>query len=603
MGKKTNGVNNSSSGSTNNKLKGAINKFKKTDKLTPENVKKTVSDKFEKLRNNASLIVFSLLTVVIILFFYYNSQGYKVNKSLTNMAKYKLYVITGSELNKPDNRTKKLCDFYVSCAYKPYMVSNQFFGYCSLEVMKAVLFAGVRCVYIDVFNSAMTSDATPVINNGYMEGEWKFAFNSLDFKEACRLIKRIVFSSGYVNNHNDPFILCLNLKTNGNYKCLNKVKKILYEVFGNRLLDNTYTYSSKYVMTEPIKDLMGKLIVFSSGGFENSDLEELINYSWDKEGLKKISYESIDTTSTNSSVVKLDNSELKNFNMNGITLVTPNENTIYTYNYNPNYGWDSGCQFVFFNFQKMDENMNTYIEKFQNLSFIRKPDNMISGSKKQEIKLKVNKELRSDSEMPEEPLSCPEKPNENYESILGDDMIFYKNKNSKDFGLCYMLSDRNQSCNCNKDIHGDTCDESLWVEYNMRRGADRSNDERLCCSSRRINDPSVKNYGTETPTAPKHFLSIRGNSEGSSLTGGASYQHINLSSGRSNFEQSSQAEFSNKLVKRPIDTNRDLENRKVCLLNVNNNRSELCPYGWKFSGQLDSDTYNNENIKLCCRDL
>ena len=150
MGKKTNGVNNSSSGSTNNKLKGAINKFKKTDKLTPEKIKDTVSDKFEKLRNNATLIVFSLLTVVIILFFYYNSQGYKVNKSLTNMAKYKLYVITGSELNKPDNRTKKLCDFYVSCAYKPYMVSNQFFGYCSLEVMKAVLFSGVRCVYIDV---------------------------------------------------------------------------------------------------------------------------------------------------------------------------------------------------------------------------------------------------------------------------------------------------------------------------------------------------------------------------------------------------------------------------------------------------------------------
>ena len=26
-------------------------------------------------------------------------------------------------------------------------------------------------------------------------------------------------------------------------KCLNKVKEILYEVLGNKLLDNTYTYS------------------------------------------------------------------------------------------------------------------------------------------------------------------------------------------------------------------------------------------------------------------------------------------------------------------------------------------------------------------------
>jgi hypothetical protein len=601
MSKKTNGVNNFKIGSTN-KLKGIINKFKKTDKLTPENIKKTFSDKFEKLRNNATLIIFSLLTVVIILFFYYNSKGYKVNKSLTNMAKYKLYVITGSELNKPDNRTKKLCDFYVSCAYKPYMVNNQFFGYCSLDVMKAVLFSGVRCVYIDVFNSAMTSDAYPVINNGYMEGEWKFAFNSIDFKDVCKLIKKIVFSSGYVNNSTDPFILCLNLKTNGNYKCLNKVKKILYDVFGNKLLDNTYTYSSKYVMTEPIKDLMGKLIVFSSGGFENSDLEELINYSWDKEGLKKISYESIDIKSTNNSVVKLDNNELKNYNMNGITLVTPNENSIFTYNYDPNYGWDSGCQLVFFNFQKMDENMSTYIEKFQNLSFIKKPDNMISGSKKPEIKLKVNKEIRNDSEMPKEPLSCPEKPSEDYESMLGDDMLFYKNKNSNDLGLCYMLSNRNHSCNCN-DIHGDTCDKSLWFEYNMRRGTNRDDDEKLCCSTRRINDPSVKNHGTSTNTDTKHFLSIKTNSEGSSLTGGADYQHIKLSSGISNFETSNDSDFSSKLVKRPVTTNQDLENKKVCLLNVNNNRRELCPTGWQFSGQLDSDTYNNQNIKLCCRDL
>ena len=71
-------------------------------------------------------------------------------------------------------------------------------------------------------------------------------------------------------------------------------------------------------MTESIKDLMGKMIIFSSGGYENSDLEELVNFSWDKSGLKKISFESLDLENENTSVVKLDNAELKNFNMNGI---------------------------------------------------------------------------------------------------------------------------------------------------------------------------------------------------------------------------------------------------------------------------------------------
>ena len=280
--------------------------------ITPEQAKLKLQQKMDKLKMNASLIIFSLLSVAIILFFYYNSKGYKVSKSLTNMDSYKLYVITGSDLNKQDNRNKKLCDFYVSCAYKPYMVDNQLFGYCSLEVLKAILLSGVRCIYIDIFNSSMTSDADPVISNGYIEGEWKLAFNSLRFKDVCQLIKKIVFSSGYVNNYNDPFILCLNLKTNGNYKCLNKVKKILFQTFGNKLLDNTFTYSSKYVMTESIKDLMGKMIIFSSGGYENSDLEELVNFSWDKSGLKKISFESLDLENENTSVVKLDNAELKN---------------------------------------------------------------------------------------------------------------------------------------------------------------------------------------------------------------------------------------------------------------------------------------------------
>ena len=68
---------------------------------------------------------------------------------------------------------------------------------------------------------------------------------------------------------------------------------------------------------------------------------------------------------------KLDTEELKNFE-NGITLVTPNENT-FSYNYNPDYGQSLGCQSVFLNYQNVDENMNTYIEKFQVKSFVKKP--------------------------------------------------------------------------------------------------------------------------------------------------------------------------------------------------------------------------------------
>ena len=83
----------------------------------------------------------------------------------------------------------------------------------------------------------------------------KLTFNTVKLEDALNLIDRIVFASGFVNNFNDPFILCLNLKTNSNFKCLNKVAKILHSVFGNRLLDNTFTYQSQHVMTTKIKEL------------------------------------------------------------------------------------------------------------------------------------------------------------------------------------------------------------------------------------------------------------------------------------------------------------------------------------------------------------
>ena len=384
------------------------------------------NSRFELLRTNFYVIVYSVAFIVLILLFYYNSISYRTKKALGNMSDYKKYVVTGSNLNMENYREKKLCDFYVSSAYKPYLVSNQYLGYSSLKVLEAILLAGVRCVYIDIFNSSMTKSAYPVVNR-LKNGEWKFAFNNLNFSDVCDLISKIVFSSGYLNNSNDPFILCLNLKTNGNLSTLNKMKKILYKKFGNHLLDNTFTYSSKNVMRTKIKDLMGKLIVFSSDGYQNSDLEELVNYSWDKQGLKKLSYESLDyeNEGANMSVVKMDPNELKNYNMNGITLVTPNENTIFNYNYNPNNSWDSGCQFVFLNFQKIDENMKTYIEKFQTQSFILKPDNMISGQSDmsgETLSLKINEVKEDDTFKSDEVLNCPEKPSEipNRSEIMAD---------------------------------------------------------------------------------------------------------------------------------------------------------------------------------------
>jgi hypothetical protein len=569
-------------------------------KISPADLKSKMLSGIDKVRDNMTIILVSFVIIAVILFFYYNSMSYKVNQSMMSLSKYREFVITGSRLNKSSNRNNKLCDFYIAGAYKPYMTKNQLFDYCSLEICEEILLSGVRSIYIDIFNSQMSGDADPVINNGFQEGEWKLAYNSINFEDLCKVIDRVVFSSGYINNYNDPFILCLNLKTNGNYKCLNKVKNILYNVFGNRLLDNNYTYSGKHIMTTKIKELMGKVVIFCSDGYKNTDLEEFVNFSWDDPGLKKISYESIDPRIENTDKVKLDSDELKNVNKNGITMVTPNDNTYYTNNFNPNNGWDTGCQIVFLNYQKVDENMVTYIEKFKTESFVKKPSNLISTSDfKQSVRMKINGGSQSNSSDDTEILSCPEKPSENYDSNFGKSMLFYKNKGSENLGLCYGVN-KGQKCNCDKATmkEGETCNDNLWIKYQT------GDDFDICCSSKRINNPlsNCDDAGDNCLFPTKFYFSETNNDR---CINGSKLNNIVLQDGQHNFNRINKDDGSgnydsSEIYKCDVNKSDDINGKKVCLLNKNNT-DEKCPNGWNYTGKFDSEKYDGQNINICCK--
>tara|TARA_X000000950_G_C13905584_1_gene656677 strand:- start:2252 stop:4021 length:1770 start_codon:yes stop_codon:yes gene_type:complete len=586
------------SNKNNNKAGNSSNSKNNSKNSTSGNLKDKLLGNIENLSVNRNLIMISFFLIITILFFYYNSMSYKVNQSLKKISKYRSFVVTGSELNKTSNRNRKLCDFYVASAFRPYMTKNQYLEYCSLEIFEEILKTGVRSVYIDVFNSYMGEDAEPIITNGFESGEWKLTLNTLKLEDVLKLINRVVFSSGFVNNFNDPFILCLNLKTNSNVKCLNKVATALHQTFGNRLLDNNYTYASKHIMTTKIKELMGKVIVFASGGFKNSNLEEFVNYSWETMGLKKISYESVDASLENTNVVKLDTEELKNFNKNGITLVTPDENTFFTYNFNPDFGWDSGCQLVFLNYQNVDENMNTYIEKFQVESFVKKPQNMISTSDfNQSVRMKVSEAEKSKEENAEEKLSCPEKPNENYDANFGSSMIFYKEKGSENLGLCYGVG-KGQRCNCDKSVEPKgTCNDSLWIKYNL------TDDFDVCCSSKRINNPfsNCDANGLNCKTPPKFYFS---NKNSNLCTNGTKLNNVVLQNGMNNFNRKNKDDgsgdyHSSEMYKCDINNSDDITDRKICLLDKNDR--DNCPQGWDFTGKFDSETYNGQSINICCK--
>ena len=128
-----------------------------------------------------------------------------------------------------------------------------------------------------------------------------------------------------------------------------------------------------------MSQLIGKVVLFASNGFQGSGLEEIVNYSWDNtdnnknHALQRLHYSNI-------TVSGFDKQKLIDFNRRGFTIIVPhNEGDFFNTNYNPELAFDLGCQFVAMEFQYIDSNMDYYITKFKDKSFILKNTDLQAG--------------------------------------------------------------------------------------------------------------------------------------------------------------------------------------------------------------------------------
>jgi hypothetical protein len=291
----------------------------------------------------------------------------------------------------------RLCDFYVSSSYNSALSGTQYIDYASTDMVKKLLQTGVRFLEFQVFANTYGPDAEPVVSSGYAKGEWKLTLNTLYLEDVIKTIRdnafRIYDGTDGCPNHMDPLIISLDLKTNYNYFVTNKIQKQFSKYLNDYLLDPTYNYQAKNVGTTPLKELMGKVIIFSSDGYQGSTLEELVNYSWILPKIKRFHYSELENQSIeqnkngetilnnisqqDSTKLMIESTQLKKFNNEGLSIVYPHkEGDILTYNYDPEKAWNLGCQFVAMNFQTMDVNMDKYINKFRNKAFILKPQSL-----------------------------------------------------------------------------------------------------------------------------------------------------------------------------------------------------------------------------------
>lgn len=323
------------------------------------------------LASNYILVVSFVIAFVTIILLYFLSNSFRASRTLDAIGMYYQYQSISS-YSVPSTSKITLADVYVASSYNSALVSYQMGDYVNELILKAILRAGVRYIEFNIFNSEFGVNAIPVVSNGYKQGEWKLTLNVISFDLICSILAENAFvtnagSDVGVPNPDDPLIIGLNLNTNNNIYCLDKLADSLLFYFRRRMLDTKYTFQQRNMAIAPIRELKGKIVLLASDGFQGSKLEEMVNGSWNLSTIRRVHYSVFEEPNININ-------DWVEYNKKNLTIVVPhNEGDFWTQNFDVTMAWKCGCQMVAMNYQVVDSPMDMYITTFKNYGIVPKP--------------------------------------------------------------------------------------------------------------------------------------------------------------------------------------------------------------------------------------
>lgn len=336
------------------------------------------------------IIVIILLVIAIIIWAIWREKT-RLPKLLKPLETYIQFVnikpLVSLKSYKTNPKKYLLCDWYVASSYRPYLPGLQYYDYCATKSIEILLRSGVRFLDLDIFNSNDNKNE-PMVSVGKEQGNWQYTLNQITFEECCNIIFNIGFSKSAITNSDDPLYLSLNLYVNKNKKTLDRMADIIYSTFEKKLLDKKYSYERINLSIQPIYKFINKIIIISGPGHKGTKLSEFINMSWSGPFIRRIN--------NKEAIQTYEPADFTDYNRLNLTIVYPEYVGRKSENYGPGIPWLYGCQFVLMNYQTMDNNMNSYMEKFRNKSFALKPLNLryqpicYKKPKKQKKKLYYN---------------------------------------------------------------------------------------------------------------------------------------------------------------------------------------------------------------------
>lgn len=348
-----------------------------------QTAKEEATGLYEVAADNYIILLAVVSAIVIIIIIYFFSQTFRVGRAISHMETYQAF----QKLSSMDYDTygsTRLGDYHVASAYNASHVGYQMYDYTSEQIVLAALQGGARYLEFNVFNSEYGTTAYPVASMGYKQGEWKMMINDTPMEAIFETIANNAFKvydgAEGCYNPDDAVFIGLNLNTNSNISCLNLLAFLITKYFGDRLLPNAYSFQSSDAVADlTLAQVMGKVVIFSSDGFQGSGMEEVVNYSWDNtdsnpnHAMRRYLYSDLTKTGFNKQ-------ELIDFNRTGLSIIVPHqEGDFWNTNYNPVVAKELGCQFIAMEFQYVDVNMDYYITLFQSRSMVMKDDDLLAG--------------------------------------------------------------------------------------------------------------------------------------------------------------------------------------------------------------------------------
>ena len=356
-----------------------INASKDKATTNGENIKTTDQEMIEYgtvITKNYILLICISAALVICIIVYFFSSSFRVSGAIDTMLRYQNFQrITSIEYKKFGNTY--IGNMFVASAYNAAHSGYQMYDYTSEKIVLSVLQSGARYIEFNVFNSEFGSNAYPVVSMGYKKGEWKMMVTDTPLETIFQTIVTNAFTIGDgkngVNNPEDPLFIGLNLNTNSNLSCLNLIAALILKYFKGRFIPSNYTFQNNgNIFKVKLIELIGKVVFFSSDGYQGSGLEEIINGCWDnvnnnpKHNIQRIHHSAFTSPG-------FDANQMINYNKKGITIVVPHaEGDFLNTNYNTLPAFETGCQFVCMEFQYINNYMDSYITRFKEKSLVGK---------------------------------------------------------------------------------------------------------------------------------------------------------------------------------------------------------------------------------------